>query len=381
MIHLFNEVFVEQDSKITIYPVYPNAQVQENLYMICVISEEYNTVDLQVNPACLYYANNLEDLYTKNNWEGLEDFLRVLMGLNKKIVIYADNTSMAKIAVATLKSITHMEQAQLDTYISIYKYRCYTNAKHYGDLYEKMSLEYSSAPSIDFSDTDFVPSFEFCLASAFYDPQFAKKDKLIYLLSKFIKREYEDIILEVRKHIDSFIMSHHVQEALGATEYVSNIDINSIKTQMPRLQIYREPFYIEELYVPVFKAYRPGSFARGECKLNLALCTPEEITELCTLTEDLMYLLVQNQQLTKEQIIEIFEGQRWKFITSVSSGSGLLTEEQYLEAINDMLTVRSRIGDVAPLDLRESILLPIISYFISLKNRNLTEELQKFTLK
>ena len=380
MIHLFNEVFVEQDSKITIYPVYPNAQVQENLYSICVISAEYNTIDLQVNPACLYAANSLEDLYEKNSWNNIEDFLRVLIGLNKKMVIYADNDNMAKIAVTTLKSLTNMEQEQLDTYISIYKYRCYTNAKHYGDLYEKMSAEFVSAPAIDFSDVNYIPSFEFCVSSAFYDINFAHKDKFILLLSKFIKRQYEDIFLEVRKHIDSFIMNHQLQEELGASEFVTHIDINNIKTQMPRLAIYKEPYFLEELHVPIFKAYRPGSFARGECKLNIALCTPEELAELISLSEDLMYLLTQNDGLTKEQVVAMFEGSSWKYINSVSSGTGLLTEAEYVEALNDMITKTTPTAH-APLDLRESILLPLIFYFITLKNKNLTDELQKFTLK
>jgi hypothetical protein len=380
MIHLFNEVFVEQDSKITIYPVFPNAQVQENLYVVAVISEVYNTSDLQANPACLYSANNLNALYQQHGWEGIEDFLKVLMVLNRKIIIYADNNAMSVIAATVFKSLTNMEQAQLDTYISIYKYRCYTSSKHYGDLYEKISMEFASSPAIDFSNFDFVPSFEFCLASAFYDINFSHKDKLIYLLSKFIKREYEDIILEVRKHIDSFIMHHHLQEALGATEYVTHIDINTIKTQMPRLAIYREPFYVEELYVPGHKAYRPGSFARGECKLNIALCTPEELAELISVTEDMVYLLTENEELTKEQVVAMFEGSNWKYINSVSSGTYLLTEAEYVDAVNDMINERTSIGH-SPLDLRESILLPLISYFISLKNRNLLDELQKFTIK
>jgi hypothetical protein len=273
-----------------------------------------------------------------------------------------------------------MEQEQMDTYISIYKYRCYTNSKHYGDLYEKMSAEFASAPAIDFSDVDYIPSFEFCISSAFYDINFAYKDKLMILLSKFIKREYEDIILEVRKHIDSFIMSHRLQEELGAPEYVSNIDISTVKTQMPRLAIYKEPYYVEELYVPVFKAYRPGSFARGECKLNIALCTPEELAELISVTEDLMYLLTQNEELTKEQVVAMFEGSNWKYINSVSSGTYTITEAEYVEAINDMINETTATAH-APLDLRESILLPIISYFITLKNKNLINELQKFTLK
>ena len=378
MIHLFNEVFVEQESKITIFPVYPNAQVQESVYSVCVISETYNTPDLESNPTCVFLANSLSHLYEKYEYSGIEDFIRALMLKENKVVIYASNEVMAEIVAVVFKSTTNMEQSQMETYVSAYAWRNVTNAKHFGNLYDFMLAKFSDAATIDFSDVDFLPSYEFLLASAFNNLEFAKKDKLKYLLAKFIKREYEEVILEVRNHIDNLILDKDIQLALGGTSYVSNIDADTIKTQLPALQVYKAPYFTEELYAPQHKAYRPGSYARGESKLNISLCTSEELTALTNFTEDFLYLSANSDILDKETVSQFYESRGWVY--KDSAASGILTDAEYTSIINEMLQEKYYLRFV-PLDLRETILLQIITYFKTLKNENNLEELQKYTLK
>lgn len=378
MIHLFNEVFVEQESKITIFPVYPNAQVQESVYSVCVISPTYNTPDLESNPTCIFLANSLSHLYEKYEWSGMEDFLRALMLKDGKVVIYASNEEMAEIVATVLKSLTNMEQQQMKTYVATYKWKNLVNARHFGNLYDFMLTKFADAPAIDFSDADFIPSYEFLLATAFNNTEFAKKDKLKYLLAKFIKREYEEVILEVRNHIDDLILDKDVQLTLGGTNYVSNIDISTIKDQLPKLQVYKAPYFTEELYAPQHKAYRPGSYSRGESKINISLCTPEELEELTTFTEDFLYLAGGSTVLTKETLSQFYESRGWTYKDSAAAGT--LTDAEYVAVINEMLQEQYYLRFV-PLDLRETIMLQIITHFKTLKNTNNSEELQKYTLK
>ena len=379
MIHLFNEVFIEQDSRITILPPNQNAQLVESLYDVCVISDKYTTKDLKSNPAVIYQSPSIEQLLEENEWADLKDFLDVLMGFNRKIVIYASNSVMATIVATVLKSLTNMEQKQFDTYVDIYEWRNVTNSKHYGDLCDLMKSAFTTAETYDYSTAYFTPSYEFCLASAFIEPNFRRRDKLVNLLSKFIKREYEDVILEVRKHIDSLILDQDVQELLGGTEYISKPDLSTIKTLLPALQIYKEPYFIEELYGPIYKAYRPGSFARGETKLNIALCTQTELQQLCDLSENLLHLIT-NIDMPKEQITKMFESRGFPFKEAVSTGDCTLSYEDYLVALNEIIDEKYNLIHV-PLDLREYIMIHIIPYFKSLKNQGNLEELAKYTLK
>ena len=48
------------------------------------------------------------------------------------------------------------------------------------------------------------------------------KAKLKSLLSKFIKREYENVILEIRRHIDQIILDKDIQTLLKLS--ISNDD-------------------------------------------------------------------------------------------------------------------------------------------------------------
>lgn len=364
MIHLFNKVFLENHERMSV----------DQGSRVIIFSDTYNT-DMDSNTSCLYCEDTLSDHLGDNS---LEDFLRDVMALTGKIVIYANDNDFAQIITSWLKSSTNMTDAEYTTWFNAYKFKCITYSKNWNTLFDALSTAWSAAPVYDFSDVDFMPSYEFLLATAFYNPNFSKKDKLIKLMSMFIKREYEDVILEVRKHIDSLILDKDVQLALDGEEYISDIDLDTIKASLPKLQLYRGPYWREDLDSPTATAYRPGTFASGTSKIDISLATSEELTELCEFTEDFLYLATNAPDTSKEVIASFYESRGWPYKDSVATG--VLTDTQYNTALNEILDEKYHLRYV-PLDLRESILLHIVSYFKMLKNTNNLEKLQKFTLK
>lgn len=77
MLHLFNNVFIEQEDKLSV-PIGSR---------IFVISSIYNT-DMKTNPNCIKCANTLDELLENNT---LEDFFRETMALQGKVVIFAND--------------------------------------------------------------------------------------------------------------------------------------------------------------------------------------------------------------------------------------------------------------------------------------------------
>lgn len=359
MLHLFNNVFVEQDSKLTVF------------YKVVVISSVYNT-DMKVNPNCLYCTDTLDELLGDRT---LESFLRELMQHEEKVVIYANNEAFARIIACWLKSSTNMQKADYDFFVDCYKYKCVTYSKHNTQLFEFMKAYWDNAPTYNFSDVDFSPSFEFAIASAFYNPNFAKKQKLISLLSRFIKREYEYVILEARKYIDQYALDDDVQATLGATE--NTYDINGLKN-LPRMAIYKEPYFREEVEVPSFSSYFPGKAS----KIDISLCSDADLQELCNLSDEIIFLGINSappyDHFTYEATVSHFEARGWTYLNSVKNG--LLSEAEYLAVLEEILQERMNLIHT-PLDLRESILYVIIPFFRSIKQKNNLDRLFRFTLK
>lgn len=357
MIHLFNNVFIEHESMLYVAS------------KVIVISSVYNT-DMKVNPSCLYCDDTLEDvLGTKS----LEDLFAELMALEEKVVIFANNDAFAKIATAWMKSSTNMDQAAFDMWASCYKYKCDVYSRPNDQLNELLKSYWASAPSYDLSNADFSPSFEFALASAFADRNFAKKDKFKTLLSKFIKREYEQQILEARKHLDTYILDNDLQVLLGG----SGKTLEDFR-ELPRMSIYREPFFRDIIdTVPPNQAYWPGKVS----KLDIGNATNAEVAELCQLTDDINISIMNMSVpagLSGVSNGELYQSRGWKFITSVKSG--VLTDAEYNEALDEILAEKIAMIHI-PFDLREQILFVFLPYVKSLKQENNNTALNKFTLK
>ena len=357
MIHLFNNVFIDHESMLFV------------AHKVVVISSVYNT-DMKTNPRCLYCEDTLEKMLGNRS---LNDFLNEMMQIEEKLVIYANNEAFAKIATAWLKSTVNMDQAAFDTWANCYKHKIDVMSRPNTQLIELMKANWGTAEAYDFSTVDFDPSLEFSLASAFANINFSKKNKLKTLLSKFVKREYEHLILEARKHLDTYILDNDMQLLLGG----SGKTIENYR-ELPRMSIYREPFFRDTINtVPTNQSYLPGKIG----KLDISKATDAEITELCNLTDDIN-IAVMGRSITSglsgTRNTELNETSGWPCILSVKNG--LLTDDEYYSILTDIVTEEIGINHI-PFDLRESILFVFLPYIKSLKQEGNTVELQKYTLK
>jgi hypothetical protein len=348
-------VFLEQEQNLEVFS------------KVIVISSIYNR-DMNTNPNCLYVGDTLEAvLGTKT----LEQLFLELMVRDDKVTIFANNDAFAKIATFWLKSSTNMDNAAFETWVSCYKFRADVYSSSNNQLIELLKTHWNSAPSADFTSINFGPSFEFALASAFVNKEFAKKEKFKELLSKFIKRDYENLILEARKHLDTYILDKDLQEVLGG----SGKTLQNFR-ELPRMSIYREPFFRDIIStVPPDRSYKPGKAS----KIDLSNATEAEANELCTLTNDINMAIVNSTASTGlSGIVNVDSEQDWKYITSVKSG--VLTDTEYNQVIDEILAEKIAIVHV-PGNLYKQVLFVLLPYIKSLKQENNISLLQKFALK
>ncbi len=358
MIHLFNNIFLEQDFNLQVF------------YKVVVISSQYNR-NMDTNPKCLYCEDTLDDLLAEKT---LEQFLREMMAIEEKVVIFANNDAFSKIATSWLKSSTNMDASAFETWASCYKFKCDMYSRPNTQLFELLKANWSTAPVYDFSDNAYLPSFEFCLATAFYNRNFVKKEQFKELLSKFIKREYEQQILEARRHIDTHILDHDLQELLGG----SGKTLENFK-ELPRMSIYREPFFREVIdTVPSNQSYMPGKLG----KLDISRASEAELLELCTLSDDVNIAIsgISNPGGLTGVVNSDFslQSRGWQFINSIRDG--VLSDAEYNAVLDEILAEAITLVHV-PLDLRETILFVFLPYIKSLKQQNSISVLEKFTLK
>ena len=395
MIHLFDNKFLQLDKYVQPF----NHRV--------IISEEYATDDLKdtsVHPTILKSGKNFNDALGED--KDVNYLIRLLFNFKSKVIVLADIKTYAEILTIWLKSITNMDKERFDIYADCFAHK---ESKLHNDtafyrISAIMKSEWATAPEFDFSDLDYMPSIEFMFASAFYDSNFSKKVKLQTQLAKFIKRQYEFYILETRSYIDTYILDADMQEILGG-----NNKTLANYLELPRMAVYKQPFFKEDISTFPGHGYLPGS----NSKLDLSLASDEEIQELCKLTDDvaLSYIGLSNpsgsynfnsehlpflvnrdlrwpswvSEETKELILKDFFRQplptctthdTWKYMTAAQRG--VLTDEEYITILHEIL---SETVGMSYVNMEENIILTLVTYFKSLKQTNSDNKLRKFTLK
>jgi hypothetical protein len=369
MLHLFNEVFIEHKDQLWI----PTGS------RIIVVSSD-PAGELETNVNCLNHVATVSDLIGEGRT--MQDFVNDTIDLSGKIVIYADPDAFAAILASWLKSTTNMDADAYENWMNIYKFTCITNAKDVPALFTALQDAWASATAFDYSGKDFIPSYEFLLASAFADIDFSKKAKLKSLLSKFIKREYENVILEIRRHIDQIILDKDIQTLLGASSYTTDISLDNIRTTFPQLDKFKSTFYNDTTSGPTSVAYRPGTFT-VDSKIDLSRASSAELTALCSFIDSTLLEMTKSSHselsgLTAAQVGKIWESRGWTYAESIRTGE--ITDDQYVAAVNEIVAQSHGLIHV-PFDLRESILTTGISYLRTLKVDSNTGELQKYTLR
>ena len=357
MIHLFNNVFLEQDTFIN----------QVHKYVL--VSTTYATPDTRLLSTAIASGTTLQAVLAGKT---LGEFLKSLMTYDSdKVMIYADNVAFSTIATTWLKSSTNMDKKAFNVFADCYKHKCDVYSRPNNQLIEFMKESWASAVDFDFSTNDFTPTFEFALASAFVNRNFNKKEKFKATLSKFIKREYEHLILEARKHLDTYILDKDMQEILGG----SGKTLQNYR-ELPRMSIYREPFFrdtIDSVSSP--QSYLPGTIS----KLDIKYATDAEVIELCTLTDDInMAVMNETTPSGLSGAVNNKSTVGWTYIAAVKNG--VLSDVEYNLAIDEILAEKIAIVHV-PFDLREQILFAFLPYLKTLKQENNLGMLQKFTLR
>ena len=395
MLHLFDNKFLQLDKYINTFS-----------YRV-VISKQYGTDDLKntsLYPKTLNTGKSFEDALGEGN--DIDFLIRTLFNFEEKVVIFADIKNYSKIITTWLKSTTNMDKETFDYYTDCL---CHTFCKFYNDpsfesLAYQMKDDWMDCPELDFSDLDFMPSIEFMFASAFFDVNFNKKIKLQSQLAKFIKRQYEYHILEIRKYIDRYILDADMQEILGGR----NKTINNYH-ELDRMSIYRLPFFKGDIISFVGQGYLPGSIS----KLDLSLTTDKEVEELCRVTDDVAssYMGVSNtsgsstfrsdhmpslfkrdlrwplwvSEETKQSILKDMSNyssdsipscNNWKYMSAAKKG--MLSDDEYITIIDEILD--EPIG-MPYINMEETIILTLVIYFKSLKQTKDNDRLRKFTLK
>ena len=405
MLHLFDDVFLQQDKYINTF----NYRV--------VISKEYATEDLK---DASVYPKTLNTGKTWNEALGdisFSDFIRNLYDIKgEKIVIFADEENFSKIIVSWLKSTTNMDTDSFEIFADCYGHKMQVHSNPCDSLISRMKFLWNSwgetTGVFDFSDLDFSPSIEFMLASAMYDRNFSKKEKLKKVFAYFIKRTYEGYILEVRRHIDTYILDTDAQRILGGhSKTIKNY------LELPKMSVYKAPYFKNLEGTNYVKSYSPGTTS----KLDLSLISEEDAEKLCNVTDEFAISTMgyggpggltgtSNTAATKFSYEEWMAGAKtwpvWMteetkaliikdimdaghhrpsnsshdFKYMDSARKGILSEEDYNSVLEDNLKEKIAMIHI-PQDLTEQILFVFLPYIKSLAQEGMRQKLFKFTLK
>jgi hypothetical protein len=357
MLHLFNKIYIDQDKFLS------------NSVKYIKITDAYSFEGVEFHENKVSSYSNYYDFIEGEG--SLGDFFEKLLAKEEKIIIYADNFSFAKIITFWYKSITNMDKASFSFFIDCYEHKMDVYSKTNTQTIELSKTFWEEAETKDFSGFSFRPPYEFNFPTCLID----RNSKYIEIFKKtllsFIKRDYELLILEARKHLDTYILNYDIQKLLGG----ENKGIKNYK-ELPRFSVYSEPYWKEIVSVPTFASYQPGS----DSKIDLSLTTKEQIKQLCLLTDEINLEIMNEKGSPGATGISSpkLDNNNWKYIDAILRGG--LTDEETDTLIQEILDEKIALI-YTPFDLRESILFVFLVYVKSLIKQGNLEEAKKFTLK
>lgn len=245
MIHLFDKVYLAHES------------FMEGGHNIHISREVYENLGAKnENPYSMLSGATVKDALGDKT---LLDMFKLLSNVDRKFYIYTDNEAFAKIITTWLKSATHMDSIAFNKFVDMYihKYTAYYG-KPYGDLKTALIDAWESA--IEYDVTEGVSknrSYEFLLASALHDRNFKYKDNLKKVLLHFYKREYEHILLEIKRDIDTHMFSDTIRNIFG-----QDIDSPEELKQSPKYnELFNRPMWKEFISYDLVDntGYLPGT--------------------------------------------------------------------------------------------------------------------------
>lgn len=355
MLYLFDNTYIWNDQYI---------HAENHLWKSMLIRDaewENRTLEGAYN----YVYDNLDHAIEQNGGT-FTSFFQFLTNVSGKFKIYAQMDVLCKIYFTYLKSVTRMDDDCIRFWLRCYTYRNSVYGIPYDDEYNQMEAHISSAETLDLSGLTFTPGYELLIASAFYDSDFAYKDKLKKMLRSFMLREIEGTILDTKLKIDKNILDPDFQIALGGT--LSNYKNLDNYYDIPDLQVFNtsNAWKYDHIERPT-GGYEPGT----DGKFDISQATDAELTTLLNLERKVMsYLWPYDTDLTFNELST-------ELAISLKNNE-TLTNDQYNTCLNKILTEETL--RYLPVDLDLKILKVIVPYFKYLKENN-RDELYKYTLK
>lgn len=356
MLHLFNNVFVEQEKYINLLEA-PD---------IIVVSADYKLDPINVSENVSKTGTNIDEILGEST---MQQWFADLISKTTKVVIYADNDSFAKIASTWLKSSTNMDADSYNLFVDCYGFHIKSSSKTNNELVTKLKDAFAGAETLNLSGIDYKPSFEFLFASALHDINFAKKAKLVTLISKFLKRYYEETILEIRREIDVHALSSNLQTVLGG----SGKNLSNLNT-LPDMAVFAGDYWKDEVSVASSKSYLPGT----NSKIDLSKATDAEVNALVAVVKKVRLAIMEVSEEDIHANLVYDTVGSYTYINTVKNGD--LDNTQFNTVLSEMIDKNIDILNV-PNDLVDSIVNVFLSHVKSLKKASDFTALQKFTLK
>jgi hypothetical protein len=324
-------------------------QYIDSYYWGALIYDGVNKEDIAIHNS-LWLGDNLADALGESTF--LEK-MQELAALDKKYIIYADHNSFAEIVATWLKSVTNMDQAAYEKWVDIYIWKRLRNgAENLDSLKTALKAAWPEASQIDLSTLDATLSLEFLLPSVWVDANHSAKANCKSLISDFVKRTYEDYIIEGKNFVDTNIYKQSIQTLFGGTGKTHENYI-----ELPRLAVFANSYFNES------GSRIPG----GDGKINLANVPSSDFEAIETAT-NIAY--------------SVFDGfgedeMNWSYLPSVAAGE--LTDEEFALVINEIKSANNL--PWIPFDLESTINFEGISYLQDLAVNNNIAELTKYTLR
>ena len=336
-LHLFDRVYIEDHQYI------------DSAYWGALIYDGVNKEDTAIHNH-LWLGNNLSDALGEGTFLSK---MQEIAALDKKYIIYADHSSFAEIVATWLKSITNLDQTAYNKWVDIYIWKRLRNGCEDLDaLKTAMKAAWNDASQIDLSALDVTPSVEFLLPSVWVDANHSSKAKCKTIISDFVKRTYEDLIIEGKNFIDTNIYKQSVQTLFGGTGKT-----HENYTELPQLAVFANAYFNES------GSRIPG----GDGKINLSNVPSSDFEAIKTAIN------------TAFSIFDAF-GENdisWTYLNSIAAGE--LTDEEFTAVMNEVKAANNL--PWIPFDLESTINFEGIAYLQDLAVTDNTTELTKYSLR
>ena len=318
--------------------------------------------------ACYSYVYDNLDHAIEQNGGTFTSFFQFLTNVSGKFKIYAQMDVLCKIYFTYLKSVTRMDDDCIRFWLKCYAYRNSVYGIPYNNEYNLMESHLSSAETLDLSGLTFTPGYELLIASAFYDSDFAYKDKLKKMLRNFYLRDIENAILDTKLKIDKNILDPDFQIALGGTlSGYKNLDNYY---DIPDLQVFNtsNAWKFDHIERP-----NGGYEAGADGKFDITQATDAELISLLNLEKKVMETIFNDESADLRSTTSHYTD-----LAIALKNNETLTDDQYTTCLNRILN--TEVLAYLPVDLDLKVLKVIIPYFKYLKENN-RDELYKYTLK